>query len=91
MGSAARVVQEVANPGLRRFKAVEEAQKQAALRTEIEKLTTQVQALEKRLSAAQAGAPAAAVAAEPTVAELMASLQQLTLAATGEGARAGGP
>ena len=83
VGSAARM-QEVSNPGLRRAKAVKEAQSQAALRTEVEKLTAQVKALEAKLAASSAPAADAASAAEPSIAELMSSLQQLTLAATGE-------
>ena len=84
VGSASRV-QEVANPGLRRHKAVAEAQKQASLRSEVDELTKKVHALEKKLSAAPAEeAPAAAKAAEPTIAELLTSLAALTAAATGD-------
>ena len=88
VGSAARV-QEVANPGLRRQKAVQEAQRQASLREEVEKLAGQVQALELKLAGAAPADPSivgvgATAADEPTIAELMASLQQLTAQATGE-------
>ena len=82
IGSSTRV-QEVANPGLRRLKAVAEAKSQASLQAQVNKLTAQVKALEARLAGATVAAEAAA-AAEPTIVELLTSLQELTAAATGE-------
>jgi hypothetical protein len=80
-------VQEVANPGLHRFRAIEGLHKHSSLKADVEKLAAQVAALEKKISAQGAedgGAAVAAATAEPTIAELMASLKALTAAATAD-------
>ena len=84
--------QEVANPGLKRMRALQEAKAQLSLKAEVEKLTTQVADLESKLSLAataepagsEAAADAATAAAQPTINELMASLAALTATAAGE-------
>ena len=78
-------VQEVANPGLHRFRALSsqkaKAAQQSALQAEVEKLAAKVAALEAKLAA-----PAAQPVAEegPSVGELVASLKALTAAAEAE-------
>ena len=80
VGAASRV-QEVANPGLRNQQAVAEAKKAAGLKSEIEKLASQVAKLEQKLADKKAAGSSEA----PDLAELIASLRQLTAAAGGEG------
>ena len=88
MGASARV-QEVANPGLYRQRAVAEAQKSAGLKAEVEKLAAQVAALEKKVTAQAAAAPVdisdAPSADVASIAELVASLKALTAQASGSG------
>ena len=82
-------VQEVANPGLHRFRALSsqkaKAAQQSALQAEVEKLAAKVAALEAKL-AAPASTEAAQPAAEEgaSIGELVASLKALTAAAEAE-------
>lgn len=74
--AAAEKRQHVANPGLlTRYTATGEARKNAALKTQIEKLAVQVASLEAHL---QAQEPPLDAHARPSIDELVASLQALT-------------